>query len=250
MSSNFDIVKGRSPRYPRVSLLNAIHYARALYDGAHRSAISSDTAYKVMGFSGKNGTSATALGSVRQYGLVDGLRGDLKVSELALRLLEPSDRPEYEKSLLEAAYKPEIFGILSRHFEGKIPKSDEPIRSHLIRVLDFSKAGADECISSLRETLQELEQEIGRYIDITEAVQDQITNVPIEAETHNDTSTKPLESKFPPDGQRTAMAGEFVRIPLTRECTAELRFSGPVTEEAAIRLMKYIDLMKDVWAED
>ena len=43
---------------------------------------------------------------------------------------------------------------------------------------------------------------------------------------------------------------ELVRIPLTRDCTAELRLAGKVTSAAIDRLVQYIELMRGVWAEE
>lgn len=237
-----NVSKGRSPRYPRISVLNAVSYARRLYEGAHRSEMDSDTAYRVMGFAGKNGASATVLGAVRQFGLVDGLRGNLKVSDVAMRLLEPSSRAEYVEALHEAAYNPDVFGALFNQFPEGIPKSDDPIRSFLIRMLDFSRSGADECIGSFRETLSELDSESDQAIRKDVAEITQALPEPLHIE-------RPVPPVQPIQARELSPTEEFVRIPLTRECMAELRFSGPVCEEAIARLIKYIELMKDVWAD-
>src|SRR5438552_19206228 len=90
MATDFEVGQSRSPRYPRYPLEAAIGYARRLYDGAHRSLVETSTAYKVMGFTGKTGASATALGAVRQYGLIEAPKGGVRISALGLQLLEPS----------------------------------------------------------------------------------------------------------------------------------------------------------------
>jgi hypothetical protein len=250
MSTSADISKGRSPRYPRISLLEAVHHARVLYEGAHRSVISSDTAYRVMGFNGKNGSSATALGAVRQFGLVDGLRGDIKIGALALRILEPSDRMEYLAGLREASMEPEVFANLIQHFGGLVPKSDEPIRSYLIRTLNFSRSGADECIAVLRQTLSEMEKEGVDEINVPISEQTLQSDVLIEGDAVFDKVLNAAVQVLPKQETETTSSNDYVRIPLTRECVAELRFSGPITGEAVNRLIKYIDLMKDVWSEN
>ncbi len=153
------VSKARSPRYPRISLVDAIIYARRLYDEAHRSRVDADTAARLMGFAGKSGASAVALGAIRQYGLVDGLRGDLQISDLALKILQPLSKEEEVQAKHEAAFKPEVFDLLSAHFEGSFPRSDEPIKAHLIRSMGFSQAGANDCVASLRKTVEELERD-------------------------------------------------------------------------------------------
>lgn len=245
MPVQINVAKSRSPRYPRLSVLTSVGYARKIYEGAHRSEIDSDTAYRVMGFAGKNGASATALGALRQFGLVDGLRGDLRISDLALRILEPSCTDEYVESLHEAANKPDVFEAVLRQFPEGLPSSDEAVRSFLIRNLQFSRAGADDLISSLRETLSELEAENSR--NGSKSVSPEIQSaVGVEKEQPERSPPKDMaRSIFPAEGQLE----EFIRIPLTRDCNAELRLSGPITDDAIARLIKYIDLMKDVWTE-
>lgn len=253
MATSFEISKGRSPRYPRIPLEDAIVHARALYEGAHRSAISSDTAYRVMGFNGKNGSSATALGAVRQFGLVDGLRGDLRISNLALRILEPSSREEYVSGVKEAAAQPEVFSALFDHFEGVIPKSDEPVRSYLIRSLNFSRSGADECIETLRRTLSDLEKQVPLLSSDVEEEQESADGVLMEnTAVVVDRNASPAQKAHSTINiaDSTVLSSDFVRIPLTRNCVAELRFSGPISGDAIQRLIKYIELMKDVWSED
>lgn len=243
MAGEIDLSSGRSPRYPRFPLMAAVAYAKRLYDGAHRSTIDTITAYKVMGFAGKSGASATALGAARQYGLVETVKTGVRISELGLQILEPSSRREYVRALHDAANKPLVFAQISENFQ-ELPRSDEPIRSFLIRTLDFSKSGADDCIQSLRETqsqLPQLDDEVGGAVEEAPRTQSE------GSESNRGKSEPAVEA--PLEGKLATPGGELMRIPLTRDCVAELRFSGPLSVPALERLMKHIDLMKDVWAE-
>lgn len=242
-----DVSTGRSPRYPRISLADAIRHAKRLYDGAHRSVIDTNTAYRVLGYSGKTGASATVLGALRQYGLLSGLRGDVSVSDLALRILEPSSRAEYADAIVESANTPDVFKAISDQFSAKIPNSDEPIRAFLIRSLGFSKAGAEECISSFRESLSEASMQAGSTSHSGELEPVQTALAPGDAAI-------PLQpmilAKDVFAANEFGNETEFVRVLLSRECTAELRFSGSITREAIDRLLAYIELMKPIWAEE
>lgn len=93
MSNPASSVRTRSPRFPGHSVNDAIEFARRIYDGAHTSQIDSLTAIKLMNFSGKSGASATALGSVRQFGLIEGVGEKTRISNLALKILEPNLPP-------------------------------------------------------------------------------------------------------------------------------------------------------------
>lgn len=237
--------QGRSPRYPRISLETAVGYARRFYDEAHRAAVDVDTAARLMGFSGKSGASQIALGAVRQFGLVDGLRGTIKISDLAMRVLQPSSADEEEEAWHEAAFSPGVYDAVVAHFDGELPRSDEAIKAYLIRSAGFSKAGAEDCITTLRRTLSELEtfRSNLRQQDGPSA----------SSEYPNKTDRAPDPARAEQATTQTlAVDGnsELVRIPLTRDCTAELRLLGTVTSAAIDRLVQYIELMREVWAEE
>jgi hypothetical protein len=239
--------KGRSPRYPRISLEAAIGYARRLYDEAHRASVDADTAARLMGFRGRSGASQIALGAVRQFGLVDGLRGAIKISDLAMRILQPGSADEEEEARHEAAFSPEVYDAVVAQFDGELPRSDEPIKAFLIRSMGFSKSGAEDCIGTLRKTLSELEG-YRSHLRQGEAPPQLVA-------PSKETAAQSSEIKHP--AAQTGQAAttpvehyELVRIPLTRDCTAELRLGGKVTSAAIDRLVQYIELMRGVWAEE
>jgi hypothetical protein len=198
-----------------------------------------------MGFSGKSGASASALGSVRQYGLIEGVGESTRISELGLRLLEPSSELEYNRTLRIAAFEPRVFQAISERFSGKIPSVDEPIRSYLIRDLNFSQPGAAECIQSLRATLEFLAQN----------ADDSTLDSPggsILSESRSDPHL--------PEGERNAavpQALNFVdsssvtqaRFPLTRDCYAEVTLFGEIGTKALENLKRQVEFLTEVWGE-
>ena len=232
-------IRLRSPRYPSHSLDEAIEYVSRIYVGVHRSPIDPDTAYKLMGFAGKSGASATALGSIRQYGLIEGSGDNTKVSNLALSILEPESLYEKAQSIERAAFEPAVFNSTRDRFGGKIPPSDEPIRAYLIRELGFSKSGVDDCIRALRGTISLLPQVLDA--DNLEEEKDVEVNSPEDEPTTTSLESAPLASG--PNSQ-------YFRIPVSRECVAEITFKGALSAEAIERLIQHIQLMGDVWAED
>lgn len=238
------VSKGRSPRYPRISLGDAIGYARRFYTEAHRARVDAETAAQLMGFSGRSGASAVALGAVRQYGLVDGLRGDMQVSELALKILQPVSREEEVEAKHEAAFRPEVFDALSAHFDGDFPRSDEPLKAHLIRSMGFSQTGAVECVSSLRKTLEEIDRSSGPAT--SEPAKAFAPDVPVDGGAGESAT---VETEIPL-AQTQSTQSELVRIPLSKSCTAELRLLGEIDQPSIDRLIQYIQLMRDVWAEE
>ncbi|WP_439533497.1 hypothetical protein [Polymorphobacter sp.] len=225
-------------------MLEAIQFARKIYAGVHKSPVDSATVYVMMGFNGKNGSSATALGAVRQFGLVDGLRGELRISELGMKIFEPSSFDEYADALQTAANSPDAFREIRNQFGGEIPKIDEPIRSFLIRSRDFSKAGADDCIKSLRQTLSEVEsvilpsKEKENFHSIDNSILSNLTNI----------SYNHLNSNFSLQDANYHTI-ENVRFMLTKSCSVTLSFTGLVTPNALDRLKQHIELMRYAFDE-
>lgn len=227
----------RSPRAPRHSLREAVRYTRMIYGAVHRSPVDSMTAYRVMGFAGKSGSSATALGSIRQFGLIDGIGDKTRVSDLAMKVLEPSSEQEHYEALAEAAHKPEVFRLLFERFENRIPPADEPLRAFLIRDLGFSPPGASDCIESLRETLTELE--------LAQAAVEEVTQPqPATSSELGESPTQPVPESVP---DTASSETTLISLPLARDCSAELAFKGRVTAKAIANLLRHIELMEDVW---
>jgi len=144
--------RSRSPRYPSHSLPQANEFVRKVYEGIHRSPVDSLTMLRIMGFAGKSGASATALGSMRQYGLIQGFADNTRVSDLALSILEPISDEERENAIKKAAESPAVFNQILERFGGRLPNSSDALRAYLIRELGFSSTGARDCIVAITGT--------------------------------------------------------------------------------------------------
>ncbi|HYE28343.1 MAG TPA: hypothetical protein VEA61_08940 [Allosphingosinicella sp.] len=240
----------RSPRYPRHNLSKALEMTGKLFSGAHQSRVDVDTAARVIGYaSSTGGAAASAIGALRQFGLVDGLRGDLAVSDLAMRILQPMNDQERIGALREAAQKPEIFSRILTQFGGTLPASDEPVRAFLIRQEGFSPAGANELIQALRETLAALPHEASKEAEAeapagSGEISDVVGSV---ARPLVGVGPAPQSSASLPSGSEQ---GELIVLPLGAGCKAELRFLGEVTPSAYARLIRHLELLRETLVED
>lgn len=239
----------RSPRYPRQNLSKSLEMVKKLFDGAHQSKLDVDTAAKVIGYSNSaGGAASSALGALRQFGLVDGLRGDMGVSDLAMRILEPMDDNERVSALHEAAMKPEMFEKIVNHFGGKLPPLDEPIRAFLIRQESFSASGANELVSALRDTmsfLPPLKEANLSFAASSGKAQEDSAEVDDHVAEADDVSGR--SGYKPPAGPHDS---ELITLPLGLDCRAELRLVGKVTASAYGRLIRHLELMRDIAEED
>lgn len=255
MASLTPSVRSRSPRYPNHSLDQAVEFARKIYEGVHRSSVDSLTVLNLMGFSGRSGASTSALGSVRQYGLIDGVGEKTRVSDLALSILEPISESEKSDALRIASRSPAVFNQILGRFDGRLPAADAPVRSYLIRELGFSQRGAEDCLSALRTTeayvagfpvsdgsvgSQEVHSELEEGLDY---------EVARKGDAESARGARAVYEQGPDQTPRPE-PGDLMVIPLSRDCRVEMKFVGPLSEKALGKLVRYVELMREDWAEE
>ena len=238
----------RSPRYPRHDLSQAIDMIEKLFIGVHQASTDVDSAAKVLGYAGsRGGAAAGAIGTLRQYGLIDGKRGDVSVSDLALRILRPHDQAEKFDALTEAAHKPSTFAAVIKNFNGNIPRADDPVKAFLIREEGFSSTGATEALETIRQTFALLDDEPNGEEASLEGLSVEPTTTP--GASQKNASTLPLAG-ISPSVRELEEPGELISLPLGKGCRAEVRFVGGVTAPAYARLIQHLELLREIAEED
>src|SRR5437899_4642160 len=120
----------RSPSYPAVSLKEALNKLRLLYDRAKRTPVGDAAAVAAMGYGALSGSARVLLSALRKYGLIEDHGGNVRVSDLGLRILMHQEgSAERDAAIREAAFKPEIIRELSATY-GDV--SNEVLRPHLL----------------------------------------------------------------------------------------------------------------------
>lgn len=146
----------RSPRYPSVSLVEAVEMARKIFAKDGMNSVDRESAVQHLGYSSLNGASATALAALKQYGLVnDSGKGTLRLSDLALDLLEPETEAGRAAAIRTAAFNPDLFASLFERFPGSIP-SESNLRAHLLRQ-QFSNSAVKAVVPAYLATCEYLE---------------------------------------------------------------------------------------------
>ena len=92
--------KMRSPRYPNIGLREALEKVRSVYEADHRNKIPKELVAQHMGYTGLNGKSLGVISAVTKYGLLEGGRDSMWVTERAQDILvrEPGD-PERARAI-------------------------------------------------------------------------------------------------------------------------------------------------------
>ena len=106
----------RSPKSPRNSLKTSVDAVAKLFVAAKRAPLPRDAAARAMGYAGLTGVSATILGSLGGYGLIQKRGADIGVSDLAISILHPTGPDQRKSALRRAALMPPLFSGLAEHF--------------------------------------------------------------------------------------------------------------------------------------
>jgi hypothetical protein len=235
----------RSPAYPQYGLRRALEMIGSIYAGAHRAEISNDAAAGLMGYRSMSGPATAAIGAVKQFGLLEGRDPRLKVTALALSILEPMDGAERIESLWTAANMPIPFSELLREF-GKKKPAENVLRSIAVRRFGFSGSGADKFVSVYLDTLSFLEGE-GAIAPERSLPADATPSAvrPERQEASQDVGRLPdISAVSKPIG---LPEGERLEFRLSPESRAVVVFSGTVTQEAVAKLASILNLVKDTF---
>jgi len=141
----------RSPRYPAVSLSDAITASRSLWAKEKRTALNGEVLAKAIGYKSNSGPARSLVGAMRQYGLLEKHGTGLRLSDVAMQIIHSAEGSKDQASAIHAAaLSPELFRDLdSTHSDA----SEDAIASFLILKKGFSDGGARLAASAYKDTL-------------------------------------------------------------------------------------------------
>ena len=146
-------VRHRSPNYPGVPLETAIEDLTKLYGRVKRNEFTPTDAAGAWGYAGTSGPVRMKVAALRQFGLVEGKKGEHPaLSRLGLTVVvrNQSSR-EYKEALSTAALNPSMF---FKARETKPDASDSALREWLLMDQNFSDEGANRFVEVFRSTMQ------------------------------------------------------------------------------------------------
>jgi hypothetical protein len=145
--------KVRSPSFPFISLPEALRRARELYDAERRNLVHPDVAVACWGYSPRSSGGKQTIAALRAYGLLEDVRGDLRLTDRAQHILIREAGTAGRSDLLrQAALSPPVFAKLWERYGADLP-SDKSLRSYLILELKFNENAVEDLLRSYRETL-------------------------------------------------------------------------------------------------
>lgn len=195
----------RSPAYPAHNLSETIDYVRKIHDADRQHPVPREVAAQHMGFSGLTGTSDRALSSLLHYGIAEKVaKGEIRVTDLALRILHPETDAERREALNEAAFNPQLFQELRRRYPGRPPAS-ATLQSYLTRE-GFSAVAIAPATKAFLETCRFLQQEDAYESDgdgVISAPEGDASPAPKDAQPMQPSPVAPVARAIPPVGLRS-----------------------------------------------
>src|SRR6185312_9401580 len=125
------MARERSPNYPAYGLPVALQFAKQLWSQEKRTAVDLYSVARAIGSEGLSGPARSKIAAMRQYGLLQSVNADVKVSDRAVTLiLQRPGQPEFDQAVKDAAVAPPLFAEL----RGNRPDaSDESLHFYLVR---------------------------------------------------------------------------------------------------------------------
>ncbi len=237
--------KSRSPRYPQVSLREALERVREVYYKEGRHKADKEVVAKDLGYSGINGASLGMIAALKHYGLLESAGDGLRVSDDAVAIIElPRNDPQRAEAIRRAAFAPKLFAELDDMYGSKLP-SDENLRLTLIK-RGFNPNAAASVVRTYRDTKSVVDDETEGYNSApSEPIMRSEATTPVtqpQGRSTFDLFTQP--SLMPPNLES---GGTVLSFKISQDSEARIIFSGHVTQEAIEKLIRLLDISKDTF---
>ncbi len=224
----------RSPKYPGLTFADALERIRTIYKEDRRSPATATVVLRHLGLTAGSGPANRILSALKQYGLLDDLAGQFRVSDAAFKMLTLSDdSPEKAKLMSEAALKPPIIQEVLEAFPEGLP-SDANLSDFLITEKSFNPDAVSFFIKVVRDNLS-----------VAQAF----------ASVYGAPNEQREEAKRVDQGGETLGAETMPEIsasytyPLSKECMGYVRFRGRPTQVDVDRLIKFLELSKSAFPD-
>lgn len=180
------VTRLRSPRYPSMSLEDAIEHGRTIFDKDRRHPIAREVAAAHIGYKSLNGAADSALSSLMQYGILEKVtKGEVRVSQWTVDILHPDNPKQRCDAIRNAGQNPMLFRALNQRFPESTP-SNETLRSYLTRE-NFNDRAMGPVIAAYTKTRAFVTQECANESSIPRAADDEESNG-VEVEVDDDSS--------------------------------------------------------------
>ncbi len=136
-------VRQKSPNAPAYSIQECLEDVRKIFRAEHQVPISRESIAEHLSLAAQSGPFNRKLSSLRQFGLLESIGKDLRVSDLFLHIEHAADENDRHQALREAIGRPTIFQGLLGQYENSGMPSDINLTNQLIIKYRFTKKNAE-----------------------------------------------------------------------------------------------------------
>ena len=144
----------RSPAHPFVGLPTALEKTKDLFEAIQRNPASREIVANGLGFNRLHGQSRRFIATLTQYGLLEKVGDEMRISELAVACLLAETEEEKADALRRSASSPNLFEKLQAKYASGVP--GEEMASNWLMREGFSPDGARCAARAYRETMLHL----------------------------------------------------------------------------------------------
>ena len=199
--------------YPDIRFGDAVEIANRILNKFKGTVSVKGLAWE-LGMAEGSGTLFAKVAALRDFGLVEG-RGELRVSQLAQRVLHPTNQDEGLEATAEAFQRVELLSQLYTRFEGEVPDD----MSLLVGLEELSRAPRDEIVKRaplIQKHLTDAIRVLGRPVKAEKRPEYSGARQRISVESPAAAPESPVEEPAG-DGLHIAAAGRRLSVPLTAE---------------------------------
>ena len=202
----------RSPNCPQISFEDAILKGRKVYDKEQTHAAPKAAVAEDLGYSSLNGSALSAIGALRQYGILEGNSEGLRVTQDAVAYFELDEGAERNEAMARMIFNPPFFDSLRQSFPETLP-SEATLKHHLIKE-GFLPRAAEDVVRVYRANVSLVGDTPKRYNREME-----------QGETSMGTVAAPQPNAVPQKPEVGLLSLSFL---LSAETKADLHIRGPV----------------------
>jgi len=237
---------GRSPNYPQMNIVQAVDRVKKVYAEEHTHSVPDQSIAAALGYTSLNGTSKVVLSSLKKFGLLVSSGDGFKVSQDAVAIIElPLDDPTRIVALHKSGLRPPVFKQIYDKYGTDLP-SDASLRHYLVGI-GFESDAANQVIRFYKETIS--------FLGNQGAIRDESLEIEKEAEPPKQPTpsgpgnTSATASRREPSVLEPGPVSSTsqLRFQVSLDCSAEVIFTGEITQQAIRKLMSYLELTMDVY---
>lgn len=199
--------------YPDIRFGDAVEIANRILNKFKGTVSVKGLAWE-LGMAEGSGTLFAKVAALRDFGLVEG-RGELRVSQLAQRVLHPASSEECLEATAEAFQRVELLSQLYTRFEGEVPDD----MSLLVGLEEISRAPRDEIVKRaplIQKHLTDAIRVLGRPAKAEKKAEYSGRHQRVAAESLA-VAPESLAEEPSGDGLQITAAGRRLSVPLTAE---------------------------------